>query len=76
MRLDTTNLQANDDEYQNALLGDVGLATRTNPNIPIKSLFPHLDVKDDGCQDDGDTLTPVSCRQNPLDFLIKLFRKY
>lgn len=31
-----------DDEYENALLGDVGLATRTNPNIPLSILFPEL----------------------------------
>lgn len=42
MNTESKQQQFYDDEYQNALLGDVGLATQTNPNIPLNTLFPHL----------------------------------
>lgn len=75
MSRDNTDWQATyDDEYQNALLGDVGLATRTNPNIPLKSLFPDLDSNDPVTSQDV-AVSLQTQEKDVLGFLIKIFTR-
>ena len=76
MKPDRSNFPVtHDDEYQNALLGDIGLATRTNPGIPLKSLFPDLaDNNNDNEKETCPTVKGKSSEWDPLGFLFNIFR--